>query len=295
MSNRPTDADEIAAALACPFAPGEVKFRAGATNRDGTKALALAYVTARVVQDRLDEVMGIDGWQATFREGAGGSVVCVLALKIGGEWIAKEDVGGESEQPDEGDRRKAAFSDAFKRAAVQWGVGRFLYSLPQSWVAFDKQRKQLAEKPAMPQQPVKAAPAKKKTAAPKTGAELLDRLTRKDADLHARDLAPAGGLVDHVQAALDAAGFGKDVRRWQGPALDVATEEAARYIRCAERSLVWPAQALELATRIENEGVDVAKAEKALGVSLLELPRSRYAEVLEAIRKGDCPGGQSAA
>ena len=44
-----------------------------------------------------------------------GSVVCRLRLRLGDEWITKMDVGGQSEQPDEGDRRKAAFSDGAPR------------------------------------------------------------------------------------------------------------------------------------------------------------------------------------
>ncbi|RTH01947.1 Rad52/22 double-strand break repair protein, partial [Thermus scotoductus] len=44
--------------------------------------------------------------------------------------ITKEDVG-------EGDSLKAAFSDALKRAAVKFGVSRYLYSLPSQWVDLD--------------------------------------------------------------------------------------------------------------------------------------------------------------
>jgi hypothetical protein len=49
---------------------------------------------------------------------------------------------GPSEQPDGGDRLKAAFSDALKRAAVKYGVGRYLYRLPSQWVDYDPQRRQ---------------------------------------------------------------------------------------------------------------------------------------------------------
>jgi hypothetical protein len=52
----------------------------------------------------------------------------------------KEDVGGQSEQPDEGDRRKAAFSDALKRAAVKFGIGRYLYRQKPQWVDWDPLR-----------------------------------------------------------------------------------------------------------------------------------------------------------
>src|SRR5881275_1046881 len=59
-----------------------------------------------------------------------GSMMCRLRLRLGDEWVTKVDVGGPSEQPDGGDRLKAAFSDALKRAAVKFGIGRYLYRLP---------------------------------------------------------------------------------------------------------------------------------------------------------------------
>jgi hypothetical protein len=65
-------------------------------------------------------------------------VVRRLRCRIGGEWLTKVDVGGPSEQPDGGDRLKAAVSDAVKRAAVKFGVGRCLYRLPSQWVDHDR-------------------------------------------------------------------------------------------------------------------------------------------------------------
>src|SRR5262245_3676995 len=89
-------AQEITSALAAPFDPPEIKFKPAAVS--GNRALALAYVDARVVQDRLDEVLGVDGWQDDYEFRPDGSVICRLRLKINGEWIQKVDVGGESEQ-----------------------------------------------------------------------------------------------------------------------------------------------------------------------------------------------------
>jgi hypothetical protein len=68
------------------------------------------------------------GWQDEYECLPDGSVVCRLRLRLGDEWITKMDVGAPSEQPDEGDRRKAAFSDALKRAAVKFGIGVRLVS-----------------------------------------------------------------------------------------------------------------------------------------------------------------------
>jgi hypothetical protein len=142
-------AQDLAEALSDPFDPGEVRWKAQ-TSKNG-RAMAVAYVDARCVMDRLDDVLGADGWQDAYEVlPAGHQVLCRLSLRLGGEWLTRCDVGGESEQPDEGDRCKAAFSDALKRAAVKWGVGRYLYRLPRQWVAYDEQRRQLAEAPALP-------------------------------------------------------------------------------------------------------------------------------------------------
>src|SRR5262249_52486253 len=110
------DVDKLAAALAAPFDPSEVKFKPQTVS--GNRALAVPFVDARVIQDRLDDVLGTRNWQDSYECLPDGAVVCRLRIRMGEEWITKEDVGGQSEQPDEGDRRKAAFSDALKRAAV---------------------------------------------------------------------------------------------------------------------------------------------------------------------------------
>src|SRR6516162_10177096 len=108
----PEGLDAVMDQLAAPFAESEVKFKPAVVS--GNRALALPYVDARAIQDRLDEVLGVAGWQDEYECLPDGAVVCKLRLRLGAEWITKSDVGGPSEQPDEGDRRKAAFSDALK-------------------------------------------------------------------------------------------------------------------------------------------------------------------------------------
>jgi hypothetical protein len=151
-------AEEIQKALAEPFGRDEVKAKPGKVS--GNRALALYYIDARCVMDRLDTVFTVAGWMDEYTVLAGGEVKCRLSVLIDGNWVSKEDVGGESEQPDEGDRVKAAFSDALKRAAVKLGVGRYLYGLKSQWVDYDPVKKQLIlnGKPAAqaPQQPQQA-------------------------------------------------------------------------------------------------------------------------------------------
>src|SRR6185312_9684284 len=102
------------------------------------------------IQDRLDEVLGVENWQDEYVLLPDGSVTCKLQLKIGDGWVSKMDVGSPSEQPDGGDRLKAAFSDALKRAAVKFGIGRYLYRLPLQWADYDPVKKQIVQPPQLP-------------------------------------------------------------------------------------------------------------------------------------------------
>lgn len=169
------DHDDIQAiidALLAPFDPDEVKWKPGAIS--GNRALALAYIDARVVQDRLDEVLGIDNWQDDYQFLPDGAVVCKLSVRLGGEWVTKMDVGGQSEQPDEGDRVKAAVSDALKRTAVKFGVGRYLYRLPAQWCDYDPQKRQFKCRPKLPASAMPAARPAPKQPAPMADAPMAD-------------------------------------------------------------------------------------------------------------------------
>src|SRR5262249_60669292 len=106
------------------------------------RALAVAYLDARSVMDRLDEVVGTAGWKDDYEPLADGSVVCRLSLKLGGQWIVKSDVGTPNDQSDGADRVKTAFSDGLKRAAIKFGIARYLYRLPKQWLDYDPERKQ---------------------------------------------------------------------------------------------------------------------------------------------------------
>jgi hypothetical protein len=154
-------ASEILTRLAVPIDPADVRFKPAVVS--GNRALALHYIDARAVQDRLDDVLGIDGWEDDYEVLPDGSVMCRLRVKIGDQWLMKVDVGSPSEQPDGGDRLKAAFSDGLKRAAVKFGIGRYLYRLPSQWVDWDPQRKQFVRPPALgapPQAKLQPVPAK---------------------------------------------------------------------------------------------------------------------------------------
>lgn len=92
-------------------------------------AMCLAYITNRAIMDRLDEVVGPDKWKNEFAPGPHGGVICGLSIKIGDEWVTKWD-GAENTDIE---AVKGGLSGAMKRAAVQWGMGRYLYDLEEGF------------------------------------------------------------------------------------------------------------------------------------------------------------------
>lgn len=111
-----------------PFPAKNIHWRVGATNNDKSKGIALAYLDARDVMQRLDEVVGSMNWQCRYPfQGC-----CEIGIrdKDSKEWIWKSNGAGQSDIEAE----KGQYSDAFKRAAVLWGIGQYLYDLPNVWV-----------------------------------------------------------------------------------------------------------------------------------------------------------------
>lgn len=168
---QPANSPEAAAIgrqLAEPFSPDELKYKPQVVQ--GNRALAVIYVDARVVQDRLDRVFGVDGWETTYTPQADGCVYCELSCRFPSGWVKKGDVGAQSEQKDAGDRMKASFSDALKRAAVHFGIGRYLYRMGGAWLDYDpKTRQVLGSIPLQPHQlPYGYSPPARERPAPRT-------------------------------------------------------------------------------------------------------------------------------
>lgn len=133
-----------------PFPIDRISWRVGSTNGDKTKGIALAYIDARDVMKRLDDVLGMEGWQDSYTETPKGRILCNIGIKVAdGSWVYKTDGAGDTDF--EGD--KGAISDAFKRAAVKFGVGRYLYDLDNVWVEIQpagKSYKISGNPPALP-------------------------------------------------------------------------------------------------------------------------------------------------
>jgi hypothetical protein len=125
--------------LAAYFTPDELEWRAITVSKRTGKGLAAAYITNRAIMERLDEVVGPENWRNEYRPGPGGGVVCGLSIFVDrgegqpGEWVTKWDGADNTDV----EAVKGGLSNAMRRAAVQWGVGRYLYELPQQWVPVD--------------------------------------------------------------------------------------------------------------------------------------------------------------
>ena len=123
--------------LLLPFPEKDIEWRVGATNKEKTKGIALAYITNRAIQNRLDKVCGALNWKNEYKEWHDKSQICGISIwdEKKGEWITKWDGADNTDF----ESTKGGLSDAMKRAGYQWGIGRYLYNLPNQWVPI-KQR-----------------------------------------------------------------------------------------------------------------------------------------------------------
>jgi hypothetical protein len=131
---------DVAEALGAPFPEDEVEFLPRG-NFEG-KARALAYIDARSVMRRLDAVVGPANWSFDFDVlSPDGKMVRGKLTVLG---VTKCDAG---EGGSEDEVLKSAVSDALKRCAVHFGIGRYLYYLPSVWAPYDQRKRQFSETP----------------------------------------------------------------------------------------------------------------------------------------------------
>ena len=105
------------------------KWRVQSFSKFKKKATCVAYVDSRDVQDLLDKVCSPECWKDEYRE-IKGLLFCGISIFYDNQWITKWDTGSESDI----EKEKGSVSDSFKRAAVKWGVGRFLYRMKIKYV-----------------------------------------------------------------------------------------------------------------------------------------------------------------
>ncbi len=193
---RQTPADEIKSRKAFMKRDGRTIVQ---KNPDGTDR-ELDYVTARYVQDVLDDVCGPQNWQSKFEDTPGG-VRCGIGILVGtGEeatWVWKFDVG----TPSSIEPVKGAHSDAFKRAAVQWGIARDLYDERDEDHSPDKDE---PERPISERTSRAASGGRSARYAPRTDEDerMHDRHEDDDDDDGESWVCPVHGLVKEVPAGV---------------------------------------------------------------------------------------------
>lgn len=147
-----------------PFAPKDVEWRIQRKSKDGQKGMAMAYIDARAISNRLDDLVMrniIEGWSVSYRPIDMGTIkqqkrgydsdapikgfICTITIHLGDMSISREDGANLTDfEP-----FKGGLSGAFKRAASMWGIGRYLYDLPTVWVPIDNWGN-ITQKPSLP-------------------------------------------------------------------------------------------------------------------------------------------------
>ena len=133
-----------------PFRAEDIEWRlqqCGEKKDGGFWGKCLAYITSRAVQERLDEVCGTDGWRSEVRKD-GNAYLCTLSIRIkhedgSTEWISRTDGADATDI----ESVKGGISSALKRAAVQFGVGRYLYDLEEGWATVSENGKYSGKTP----------------------------------------------------------------------------------------------------------------------------------------------------
>lgn len=168
--------EKVYEALKAPFPSKDIQWRVGKKSKDGAKGIALAYVDARAIQERLDEVF--DTWSPKYTPIDMGEIevtergtaktkhvkgfLCTITGMKDGIEFCREDGGDCTDfEP-----FKGGLSSAFKRAGAALGIGRYLYDLGETWVELDKYNK--FKVPQLPEWALPEEERGKKPATPST-------------------------------------------------------------------------------------------------------------------------------
>jgi len=128
--------------LQTPFSSDDIEWRVSRSGNGpkGVFALVLAYITARAVQSRFDQVCGPENWKLEppqiIEVNGKSAFACGISVRIGEEWVTKWDVA----EPTNVEPAKGGWSGAVKRAACAWGCGRYLYRLDETFAEVAEQQ-----------------------------------------------------------------------------------------------------------------------------------------------------------
>ncbi|MBZ9713790.1 single-stranded DNA-binding protein [Deinococcus multiflagellatus] len=182
---------ELQKRLQAAFPAHMINWKPGVISKDRKRALMLAHIDARAVQDRLDATCP-DDWSFEVEVVPGTRLPTVKGrLTVLG--VTREDIG-EAQEGDLG-TLKAASSDALKRCAVHFGIGRYLYDLPKTWADWDDAGRKPMTTPELPDW---ARPDHERTPG---GAHLAQAMEQLRYELP-EDLELQREIYKHLKAAL---------------------------------------------------------------------------------------------
>ena len=156
-----TELNALFAQLTEPFDPSEIKWRVTHTTRDGSRGAVIAFADPRAYSDRLNQVFTPSGWTRTYEVNTvssvtrikkdkliqTGKVLVTCTVTIAG--LGTHADSGE-EWADEENAMTSAQAQAFKRACICFGLGRYLYNFAEMWVPLNQYRQPI-NLPPMPQ------------------------------------------------------------------------------------------------------------------------------------------------
>lgn len=194
---------EIVKSLSEPFPEDEIGWKAQAFNQDKTRALAVPHITARHVMNRLDQVVGPVNWTTDFEFIPSLKAAKVMLTVFG---ITKSDIGFVAGDDDAA--IKGSVSDGLKRAAVLFGIGRYLYVTERQWVDWDRKKQKFSEQPRLilkngpkPEEPKKAKKAKKVDPLVKATSEIRGEISEVP------EKVTVGLIEQEANAQLEAMGY----------------------------------------------------------------------------------------
>lgn len=117
--------------LRAPFSKESLGVKVQNLSKDRTRAMLVLYLQHTDVQNRLEEVDPAWTTQVLTEDRIGDTVYVRIRMAL--KEVTRENVG-------EGADPKSAYSDALKRCAMLFGVGRYLYDSPIVWISYDESR-----------------------------------------------------------------------------------------------------------------------------------------------------------
>ena len=219
----------------------EIDCRIASCNQYGVQLLL--YKDARCDQNILDETVGPMNWQ---RHHTRDNANCIVSIWDGDkdQWIDKEDTGKESYTEAE----KGLASDSFKRACVNWGIGRELYTAPNMFVNANDLKT--------------------------LKADANNKWTCRDY-FHVADIQYKGKKIVYVKIVNDKSGvpiiFGQNPNPTQPPAAPKKESPKAPAKQDVEKELIGETKVNSLVKKAETDGVPMERVLRLYKLSDLSM------------------------